>query len=747
MTPTIRIWLRQRRWLSVALLVAAPGLPSSGPDLAEAIDFNRDIRPLLVARCFRCHGPDEESREADLRFDSHAAATRELDSGATAIVPGQPAASALIERITATDDEGRMPPAEAGPPLSQRAQTLLQQWIEQGAVYQRHWAFVPPRRPTVPDASRPAWVRGPIDRFVLARLDQAGLKPSPEADRYALARRVSLALTGLPPTLAEVQQLQDSPQDDWYAALVDRRLADSAYGQRWARVWLDLARYADSAGYAQDPPRTIWPYRDWVIRALNDNMPFDQFTIEQLAGDLLPHPTEEQLVATGFHRNTMTNSEGGTDDEEFRNAAVVDRVNTTMQVWMGLTMACAQCHDHKFDPISQEEYFRFFAVFNNTADADRGDESPTLELASSKGVRTPICRELAPDKRRKTCIQQRGNFRALGKEVTPGVPAALHPLPEGSQPSRLAIARWLVADDNPLTARVVVNRYWEQLFGTGLVASSGDFGRQGKPPTHPDLLDDLATELVARGWDTKWLVREMVTSATYRQSSRVTSEALARDPSNRDLARGPRFRLSAEQIRDAALSASGLLSHKMYGPSVHPARPALGLRAAFGGSTDWATSPGEDRYRRGLYTSWRRTTPYPSLTTFDAPSREVCTVRRIRTNTPLQALVTLNDPVFVEAAQALARRVVAEGGATPSDRARYGFRVCLARSPHATELARLVALYEKAAEHFDGKDEAAVQLATDPLGPLPPDQSAVELAAWTVVGNVLLNLDEFLMPP
>jgi hypothetical protein len=447
---------------------------------------------------------------------------------------------------------------------------------------------------------------------------------------------------------------------------------------------------------------------------------------------------------------------------------------------MGITMGCAQCHTHKYDPITQEEYFRFFAVFNNTEDADRGDESPTLEtfdaeqqtrrdelqteiallkqsaadenrlkelqqqLAGIQGVTTPIMRELPAGKRRKTPIQIRGNFLDKGAEVTPGVPAAFHPLPDGAEANRLELATWLVDRQNPLTARVLVNRYWEQLFGTGLVETSEDFGVQGELPSHPELLDFLATELMRTGWDTKKLVRLIVTSATYRQSSRVTTALDQLDPNNRLLARGPRFRLPAEMIRDQALSIGGLLSYKMYGPSVQPPRPVLGLRAAFGGSTDWQTSPGEDKYRRGLYTSWRRTTPYPSMTTFDAPSREVCTIRRIRTNTPLQALVTLNDPVYVEAAQGLARRILAQGGASNHERAAYGFRLCLSRPPSDRELQRLVTLFEQARDRFQQAEAAAKQLATDPLGPAPEGMDVVELASWTVVGNVLLNLDEAL---
>ncbi|HZY90543.1 MAG TPA: DUF1549 and DUF1553 domain-containing protein, partial [Gemmataceae bacterium] len=609
------------------------------------------------------------------------------------------------------------------------------------------------------------------------------------ADRFTLLRRASLDLRGLPPSPQEVEAFAHDASPDAYEKAVDRFLADSAYGERWARVWLDQARYADSAGYGSDPLRTIWRYRDWVIDTFNRNLPYDRFTVEQLAGDLLPKPTLEQRMATAFHRNTMTNTEGGTDREEFRVAAVKDRVDTTLQVWMGLTVGCAKCHSHKYDPITQKDYYRFYAFFNQTADADRPDESPVIpcptpevqeqvrkfdeRLAPLKkvfggapaaalgvlGVQAvrarvarleksrpsvptlPVMVEFPAGKRRATHVMTKGNFLSPGEKVEPGVPAAFPPLPKDAPPDRLGVARWLISPDNPLTARVAVNRYWAQLWGAGLVETEEDFGTQGELPSHPELLDWLATEYVRLGWDTKAFLKLLVTSAAYRQSARVTAEKLARDPRNRLLTRGPRFRLEAEMVRDQALALSGLLSRKVGGPSVFPPQPPGLWQAAFNGQRTWATSAGADRHRRGLYTFWRRTIPYPSMTTFDAPSREICTVRRIRTNTPLQAFVTLNDPVYVEAAQALARRVVKEGGATAEGRARYGLRLCLCRPPSGAQVQRLLSLYQSEREHFRKDAKAALKLATDPLGPLPPGADAAELAAWTVVANVLLNLD------
>lgn len=796
------------RCLFVCCLFAIPISVAAAQAVDEPIpqvDFNRDIRPILSNICFKCHGPDDKEVQGGLRLDSRERALAETDSGLHAIVPGQIEESELVARVTSPDDSLRMPPVESGHTLTPREIQLLTEWVRQGAPYAKHWSYVKPQRPELPDleaAIRDAklppgndrsllsvWPRNEIDYFILDRLLREGLVPAPEADRYALMRRVSLDLTGLPPTMDEVERFVNDPDPGAYEHLVDRLLEKPSYGEHWARKWLDLARYADSAGYADDPPRTIWAYRDWVIRSLNDNQPFDQFTIEQLAGDLLPNPTEDQLIATAFHRNTLTNNEGGTNDEEYRNVAIVDRVNTTMATWMGTTINCCQCHNHKYDPITQQEYFRLFAILNNSEDADRRDESPLIEiwtteqqqqklawqaeikklelalanptadvqpqpdrlaelkklLADAKPATTvPVLRELAAAKRRTTKIQRRGNFLDTGDEVMPGVPAAFQPLPIGEPVDRLALARWLVDADNPLTARVIANRDWEAIFGVGIVVTSEEFGSQGELPTHPELLDWLATELVRLNWDTKAFLKLLVMSAAYRQSSRVTPELVERDPENILLARGPRVRLTAEMIRDQALFVSGLLSPKQFGPPVKPPQPQIGLSAAFGGGIDWQTSAGEDRYRRGIYTTWRRSNPYPSMATFDAPNGEVCTVRRSRTNTPLQALVTLNDPVYVEAAQALARRMDRSGG-QPADKVRFGFQLCLARPPADEERAQLVQLYELAHGRYVADVERAKKMATNPLGPVPADADVTQLAAWSVVANVLLNLDEMFM--
>ena len=755
------------------LLAALLAAPTTAGEPAK-VDFNRDVRPILFDKCVACHGPDEQQRKSGLRLD-----TREGAVEGEAFVPGKPGESAIIERILSKDKAVVMPPPRTGKTLTPADRDVMTRWIEQGANYAGHWSYAKPTRPELPAVKNPAWVRNPIDRFVLAKLESLKLAPQPEADRATLVRRVALDVTGLPPTPAEVEAFAKDAAPDAYDKLVDRLLASPAYGEHWARQWLDLARYADSAGYADDPRRTIWAYRDWVVRAYNRNLPFDRFTVEQLAGDLLPDATDEQRVATAFHRNTMTNNEGGTSDEEFRNVAVVDRVNTTLTVWMGTSLACAQCHTHKYDPITQTEYFALFAFFNNTADADRSDETPTLPVGDTpalKAKRTefeakatkldklmplqdprvqaslklkadaaraeaakhrapttvPVMQDLPAKDRRVTKLQYRGSFMDLGAVVTEGTPAAFPPLPKGKPLNRLTLAEWLIAPENPLTARVAVNRYWEMLFDAGLVRTSEEFGAQGEPPVNPPLLDWLAVEFRETKWDVKRLVKSIVTSAAYRQSSKVTPELFALDPENRFASRGPRVRLTAEMVRDQALAVSGLLSRKMYGESVKPPQPSSGLTAAFGTNLDWQTSPGEDKYRRALYTEWRRTSPYPSMMAFDATSRESCTIRRGKSNTPLQALVTLNDPVYVEAAVALGKQAAKQ----PGDKLTWLTVQTLSRAPSPAEATRLTALHAKA----KAKYAADAKLATQLVGSADPDA-----AAWAVVANVVLNLDEMLM--
>ncbi len=1004
---------------------------SSSGDPAE---FATTIRPLFAEYCVRCHGPEIQQNE--LRLDFLAAALKGGSSGKV-ILPGSGDKSPLVRRLSGLV-RPQMP--YGSPPLTAEQIASIRHWIDRGAAGPDsevalsvrkpavHWAYARPIRPELPKVKNSAWCRNPIDYFVLSRLEREGLSPSPEVNREILIRRVSLDLIGLPPTVADVDAFLADKSPDAYEKLVDRLLASAHYGERWARPWLDLARYADTHGYEKDDRRTAWKFRDWVINALNQDMSFKEFTIDQIAGDMLPGATTEQKIASGFHRNTMLNQEGGVDKEEYRWYSLVDRVNTTASVWLGTTLACAQCHNHKFDPFPQKDYYRFLAFFDNSeytiSDLGQGEGwvvEPELELptpeqeASSKQIKAEMGRlqmildtptpeletaqaswetamkqadaqwtvlrplrftsgggatlklledqsilasgknpeadsytietrtnlsgitalrievlsdpsfphngpgrdpegnfflsqvevEAAPSgkpeevrkitfkeavadesqkgyaaknitdreqsktgwaieasdkdvlprrqlvlipekafgleqeilltirlkhemrhasrnigrfrlsvtaiaapksivdlparlwpvleipllqhtpeqkrslaavyrsispllqtvrehleeqkksldklgivtamvleerksfERPSTNLRIRGSYLSQGDKVYAGVPAALSPLAEDEMPNRLGLARWLVDEDNPLTARATVNRYWEAFFGRGIVETSEDFGTQGERPTHPELLDWLATEFMQKGWSMKAIKRLIVTSATYRQSSAVTPALEERDPYNRLLARGPRFRVEAEMVRDITLAASGLLSPKLGGPSVFPYQPE-GVWDRPYSDDKWVMSEGEDRHRRAVYTFVRRTSPYPSLVNFDAPSRELCTVRRPRTNTPLQALSTLNDPTFFEAAQALAKRVINEAGPDPSERLIHGFRLCVARRPTAQELQRVLSYYQGELKRFQSDATAARKV-------VQAKESAMdspELAAWTMVSNVLLNLDE-----
>ncbi|HLX64399.1 MAG TPA: DUF1549 and DUF1553 domain-containing protein, partial [Planctomycetota bacterium] len=619
-----------------------------------------------------------------------------------------------------------------------------------------HWAFKKPMRPPLPSVQKKEWPRNEIDYFILARLEKEKLAPSREAEKAVLLRRVSLDLIGLPPSVEEVEAFEKDASADAYEKAVDRLLASPHYGERWARPWLDCARYGDTHGYEKDPPRTMWPWRDWVIKALNDNMPFDQFTIEQIAGDLLPNATLEQKVATGFHRNSLLNDEGGTDPEEFRWAALNDRVEVTATVWLGLTMNCAQCHSHKFDPISQTEYYQFLAFFNNTEDGGKAADPvlpvPQAGQDAAKAPKTMIMKERA--QARETHVAIRGSYHAPGDKVSPNVPAIFPPLSNSaakdgggpSLPNRLALAKWLVDENNPLTARVTMNRDWGLFFGTPLVETVEDFGTRGDVPSHPELLDWLATEFMRAKWDMKAMHKKIVMSAAYRQSSVATPLLIERDPYNRLLARGARFRVEAEMVRDIALTASGRLNEKIGGPSVFPPQPpgiwenSFGFQSFAGNQSNWKTAEDGDRFRRGMYIYWRRTAPYPSLQTFDLVSRDVCKVKRSRTNTPLQALTLLNDPVYVECAGGLAQKMMEFNG-TDEAKIAYGLRRCVSRVPKASEIEKLAALRADAVKTYDQDAKAAETLLVQAR--VKADAAnAKALATWIVVANVMLNLDE-----
>jgi hypothetical protein len=967
--------------LSVPVLMSAVAVLtqfSQGLSAEERVRFGRDVLPILSSHCFACHGPDESERKAGLRLDLEAEAKAMHESGLV-ISPGKPDDSTLIQRITSTDPDLVMPPLDSHKELKPRQIAILRRWISEGAEWGRHWSLEPVDRPAVDRSAN----ESPIDVLVAKTLVEQGLNLRPAAEPHQLVRRIYLDLIGIPPTPEIADAFAADPSDATYERLIDDLLANPKFGEHWTRLWMDLARYADTKGYEKDLGRTMWPYRDWLIRAINDDMPLDQMTVEQLAGDLLPNPTTDQLIATAFHRNTMSNDEGGTDDEEFRTIAVKDRVDTTMQVWMGLTAGCAKCHTHKYDPISQHEYYGLYAIFNQTQDADRYDDFPTFEITnesivekraqlaakiaeikarlveaeqrsadsedarwrfgkiteavSARGAtlnvrddssvfvdgetppedvytltislaagrhtvlriealtekfpdgqvgvgrnprdpnfvlseleverfadgatqklaltnpradyaqdgwpvaaaldgdtktgwavsprqrerhvamfafaeplqleaettlritmrqhygdsltmrrfriatigevdekvelpqpsaeqrqltdelaaankvlqdfnggvpKIPVLRAVETEKHRVTRVHRRGNFLDPGDEVSPHVPATLHSLPEGATLDRLALAKWLMSPENTLTSRVWANRIWARIFGAGIVETEEDFGALGAVPTHPELLDWLASEYRDNGWSFKKFLKPILLSRTYRQASEATSELRETDPRNHMFSRGSRYRLSAEVVRDASLAAAGLLSDKMGGPPVMPPQPDGLWRSTYNG-LKWVNSEGEDRFRRALYTYLKRTTPYPSMTTFDGGSGEVCQIRRIRTNTPLQALVTLNDPVFLEAAGALAIRMV-DAGPDAETRALRGLRLVVIRPVQSDEIQPLLRLHADVTRSFMTTPENAVSLIQSTRAQKPGGVSDAEFGAWIVVANTLLNLDEFL---
>lgn len=882
----------------------------------DEVDFNTEVKPILNKHCVACHGGVKKAADLSFLF-SHEAINTKGKSGKIAIVAGDAEHSEFYKRLITNDLDERMPKNEE--PLKKEEIEILKKWIDGGAKWGEHWAYQKPEKPSVPSVGgffariglfkddETRFAKNEIDHFVLDKLKKEGLSHSPEAEKGTLLRRVYLDLTGLPPT---EQQLQDFLKDDSenaYEKVVNQLLASPAYGERWAAMWLDLARYADTKGYERDVYRSIWRYRDYIIKAFNEDKPFDQFTVEQLAGDLLPQPTDNQLIATAFHRNTMTNDEGGTVDEEFRVAAQIDRVSTTFDVWQGTTMACVQCHTHPYDPFVHDEYYKTMAFFNNTRDEDVVSETPYLrfykkddsvkiqevknwilskssphkaqefehfakvlepkfnshditplssgtstlldskylglqhtgyaqlknvtltgknrmlmtfntgnekgtllirdnaldgkiilnipifktrdtvmfynlpqlegkhdlyfvftnpktpkdwlqikwvafqntfaetpdyqateikykEILNAKADYSPILIEGTGDLARKQYIFERGNWLVKGKEVKPDVPKYLGQMPKEYPLNRLGFAKWLVDGRNPLTSRVIVNRFWEQLFGTGIVETVEDFGTQGFTPSHPEMLDYLAlTFQDDMKWSVKKLLKMMVMSGTYRQSSAVNQTLVEKDPTNKFLARGPRIRLSAEQVRDQALLVSGLLSKKMYGKSVMPYQPEGMWQSPWSGET-WNTSNGEDKHRRAIYTFWKRTSPYPSMMSFDAPSREFCQSRRLRTNTPLQALVTLNDPAYVEAAQELAKSML-KNGKTPEEQIQAGFNKIMMRDIDSRELKILTKLYQQTEQQYRKNPMEAYKF-------LGRSDTSPALAAMAVTANAMLNLDE-----
>lgn len=824
--------VRRAAVAATALVLLASGVR------AEPVEFSRDIKRLLSNSCFACHGPDENVREADLRLDVRESAVDDIG----AIVPGDADASELIARLTTDDADMKMPPVDSNrPPLTPEQVKLVRRWIIEGAKYQQHWAYAKLQRPPVPKVKRGQWVRNPIDAFVARKHEQQGFTASPEADRPTLVRRLSFDLIGLPPSPEEVDAFAKDKSPDAYEKLVAKLLASQHYGERMAAYWLDLVRYADSGGYHSDNPREVSMYRDYVIRAFNDNMPFDQFTIEQLAGDLLPDATWEQKVASGYNRLLQTTEEGGAQPKEYMAKYAADRVRNLGSVWLGTTLACTECHDHKYDPFTMKDFYSLAAFFADIQErpvgrqqqtpiltpaqeeklrrleseaaaakkafdaaaaglteaqtqwensvkgkdakeaglpdniakivqlpADKRNDKQKAELAKHyhsiapelNDVRKPMAerqRELDEFKKaiptslitihgkpRTMRILPRGNWLDdSGEVVEPAVPERFVSLEvKDRRANRLDLAKWLVRPDNPLVARTMVNRLWKVCFGYGIARTLDDMGSQGDWPTHPELLDWLAAEYIESGWDTKHMIQLMVTSATYRQSSQASPEDRRRDPSNKWLARQSRFRLDAEMVRDSALAISGLLVRKVGGRSVKPYQPA-GYWAHLNFPTrKWEKDQGENVYRRGLYTHWQRSFLHPSLLAFDAPSREECTAERPRSNTPQQALVLLNDPTYVEAARVFAERIVREGGKDDDERLAFAFRNALSRTPTSQERKLLIDLRNKHLEEYRGDKKAAEQLLGIGDQPKPTDLDSAELAAWTSVTRVILNLPE-----
>lgn len=762
-------------------------LTLSSSILAGELEFNRDIRPILSENCFHCHGPDKETREAKLRLD-----TREGALKKDAIVPGKPEDSEVIYRITTDDEDDLMPPPEHHLELSKKDIATLEQWIKEGAEYQQHWSFEKPK------PSGDGKLREIIDTEIQKYLSKEKLTASPAATRETIIRRLSLDLRGLPPKLTEIDAFIADNSPDAYEKLVDRMLSSPQTAERLALDWLDVARFSDTNGYSIDDHRDMWVWRDWVIHAFMNNKRYDTFLTEQLAGDLIPNATPEQIMATGFLRNSMNTHEGGTIAEEYRVAYIADKIDTVSSAFMGLTMKCAQCHNHKYDPISQKDYYRFYAFFDSATEngkgAKNGNTAPFIQVTSplhkisdahkalteranhirklrsdikpssnlskrfhkSLGIELKVIEKQIKDAgktsvmimdspgKRKTHILIRGEYNNPGEVVTAGIPEIFGQLPNNQKADRLALARWLTSKDNPLTARVAVNRYWQLIFGTGLVRTAEDFGSQGEWPSHQALIDTLAIHFQQNGWNIRTLLKEMVMSNTYRQKSNISRRMLEHDPQNRLLARAPRTRLPAELVRDNALAISGKLNPHIGGPSVYPEQPDGLWRQVshfgYGAFTAQAYYPdvGDNTTRRSMYSFWKRTSPPPSLSIFDAPTRETCTVRRLQTNTPLQALVLLNDPQFLKAAGALATRMINEGGETTTNRIRFAFRLATSRLPKNAELDVLNAAYAREKARFSGDPKATKALIQE-SGNAGND---ADLAALTMISSTILNLNE-----
>jgi hypothetical protein len=764
---------RYSLWLTAVLLgglafwLIQCSAPSAGKALAQgAIDYNFHVRPILSDKCFKCHGPDENQRQAGLRLDMAESAYAELEEspGHYAVVPGDLEASELFHRITATDTSLVMPPPESNLKLNEAEIEILIKWIRQGAEYKPHWAFIPPEKPPLPEVRQEDWPRNEIDYFTLSAMEEHRLSPNGEAGKSRLLRRLSFDLTGLPPSLELQEEFLNDDSPDAYEKMVDMLLQSPHYGEKMAVHWLDVARYADSHGYQDDGLRTMWPWRDWVIHAFNENYPYDKFLTWQLAGDLLSEPTKEMLLATGFNRNHKITQEGGVIDEEYRIEYVTDRTNTFGTAFLGLTFECAKCHDHKYDPISQEEYYSTFAFFDKvpekgifgTIDASFADP-PNMTITDAdadsilqfinKQDTTPVEVMIMQDSTgiRTTHVLERGNYDAKAEEVQAGTPKAILPFDTTQfERNRLGLTRWLLDEDNPLTARVFVNRIWQQIFGRGIVATSEDFGMQGELPSHLELLDWLALDFREHGWDIKRLVKNIVMSATYRQSAEVSHRKLERDPENIYLSRAPRLRLPAELVRDHVLASSSLLNPEIGGPSVKPYQPDGLWEVATSGRgllMNYIQDHGKDLYRRGMYTFIKRTVPPPSMLIFDASNRDQCQVRRMRTNTPLQALVMLNDPQVLEASRVLAEGLMQEP-ISLEEKIGEAFRRIICRKPGPEEMELLIEYYEEEQTIYQEQPEAAATFVKVGEYPTADIDDQPALAALMQVIHTIYNMEE-----
>ncbi|GAB2663677.1 hypothetical protein GCM10027036_16970 [Flavihumibacter cheonanensis] len=731
----------------------------------DSVSYNFDVRPILSDKCFSCHGPDANKREAGLRLDIADSAFKALQDNPTAHawVPGKPEESDAFLRISTQDTSLLMPPLYSNLSLTSQEIAIIKKWIQQGARYEDHWAFVAPRKQAPPAIKKSAWPINEIDFFTLAAMEAKGLTPNDPADKERLLKRLCLDLTGLPPSIEQMDAFLADSRPDAYERMVDQLLALPAYGEKMALHWLDLARYADSHGYQDDGYRTQWPWRDWVIHAFNENKPYNEFVTWQLAGDLLPDASMEQLLATAFNRNHKITEEGGVIPEEYRVMYVSDRTDLIGKGILGVTMECARCHDHKYDPFSQKEYFQLYSFFNNIR--EEGIESviggpetyakkPMMQITNADVANmlrfinktdtgkmiVSVMGEL--DTIRPTFVLHRGEYDAPGEKVAPATPVSILPFDNSYPKNRLGLAKWLFDPKHPLTARVYVNLLWQEFFGRGIVKTSGDFGMQGELPSHPALLDWLAVDFREHNWDIKRLVKLMVTSATYCQSATVSKEKLATDPENIYLSRGPRYRIHAEFIRDLVLSSSGLLNPEIGGPSVKPYQPAglwEGATSGRGLLSIYTQDHGAALYRRGMYTLIKRTVPPPALSIFDASNRDICEVKRLRTNTPLQALVMLNDPTVLEAARVLATKLQ-QGSGAPEEKIRQAFRRIVCRNPDAKEIEVLSNYYQQERTTMD--KSTAQKMIRVGESPLPQQADMLEIASLMRVITAIYNLEE-----